>query len=59
MSLVRGLAQKREEEEEEDQGDQEDEVYIGYGFFYVSLCWTGFGFQANIVEEYLSFSCCS
>ena len=31
--------------------DKEDEVYIGYGLY-----WTGFGFQANIVEEYLSFS---
>ena len=24
----------------------------GYGYFYVSLYCTGFGFQANIVEEY-------
>ena len=60
LSLVRGLPRKREEEEEEEeeevQEDQEDEVNIGYGFFHVCLYWTGFGFQANMVEEHLSFS---
>jgi len=25
----------------------------GYGYFYVRLYWTGFGLEANIVEEYL------
>ena len=54
LSLVPGMAQKREEEEEEeeeeDQEDQEDEV------FYVRLCCSGFGFQANIVEEPVLFS---
>ena len=25
----------------------------GYGFLYMRLCWTGFGLQANIVEEYV------
>ena len=28
----------------------------GYGYFYVRLYWTGFGFQANIVEEYVLLS---
>jgi hypothetical protein len=27
--------------------------FNGYGYFYVRLYWTGFGLQANIVEEYL------
>jgi len=27
--------------------------FNGYGYFYVRLYWTGFGFNANIVEEYL------
>merc|ERR1719166_887425 len=27
------------------------EDFNGYGYFYVRLYWTGFGFQANIVEE--------
>merc|ERR1719473_1412035 len=27
--------------------------FNGYGYFYVRLYWTGFGFSANIVEEYL------
>jgi len=27
--------------------------FNGYGYFYVRLYWTGFGFQANIVEEYI------
>merc|ERR1740138_529585 len=27
--------------------------FNGYGYFYVRLYWTGFGFQANIVEEYV------
>merc|ERR1712178_268003 len=29
------------------------EDFNGYGYFYVRLYWTGFGFQANIVEEYI------
>ena len=28
----------------------------GYGFLYMRLCWTGFGLQANIVEEYVLLS---
>ena len=27
--------------------------FNGYGYFYDRLYWTGFGFQANIVEEYV------
>merc|ERR1712107_266036 len=27
--------------------------FNGYGYFYVRLYWTGFGFDANIVEEYV------
>merc|ERR1712070_640955 len=27
--------------------------FNGYGYFYVRLYWTGFGFSANIVEEYI------
>merc|ERR1712118_104619 len=27
--------------------------FNGYGYFYVRLYWTGFGLDANIVEEYL------
>lgn len=27
--------------------------FNGYGYFYVRLYWTGFGFQMNIVEEYV------
>jgi hypothetical protein len=27
--------------------------FNGYGYFYVRLYWTGFGFPANIVEEYV------
>jgi len=27
--------------------------FNGYGYFYVRLYWTGFGLNANIVEEYL------
>merc|ERR1712087_921370 len=27
--------------------------FNGYGYFYVRLYWTGFGFEANIVEEYI------
>merc|ERR1712136_340768 len=30
--------------------------FNGYGYFYVRLYWTGFGFQANIVEEYVLLS---
>jgi len=30
--------------------------FNGYGYFYVRLYWTGFGFPANIVEEYLLLS---
>ena len=26
--------------------------FNGYGYFFVRLCCTGLGFQANIVEEY-------
>merc|ERR1711990_1115247 len=28
--------------------------FNGYGYFYVRLYWTGFGLQANIVEEYVA-----
>merc|ERR1719161_1556956 len=28
--------------------------FNGYGYFYVRLYWTGFGFDANIVEEYVA-----
>jgi len=28
--------------------------FCGYGYFYVRLYWTGFGFDANIVEEYVA-----
>jgi hypothetical protein len=27
--------------------------FNGYGYFYVRLYWTGFGFHANVVEEYI------
>merc|ERR550514_317646 len=27
--------------------------FNGYGYFYVRLYWSGFGFDANIVEEYV------
>merc|ERR1712028_128168 len=27
--------------------------FNGYGYFYVRLYWTGFGLDANIVEEYV------
>ena len=27
--------------------------FNGYGYFYFHLYWTGFGFHANIVEEYI------
>merc|ERR1712100_975424 len=27
--------------------------FNGYGYFYVRLYWTGFGFHANVVEEYV------
>merc|ERR1712226_1607171 len=27
--------------------------FNGYGYFYVRLYWTGFGLEANIVEEYV------
>ena len=27
--------------------------FNGYGYFYVRLYWTGFGLNANIVEEYV------
>ena len=47
---------EEEEKEEEEEEDHEDEVFYGYGFLYVSLYWTGFGFQANTVEEYVLFS---
>jgi len=30
--------------------------FNGYGYFYVRLYWTGFGFNANIVEEYVLLS---
>ena len=30
--------------------------FNGYGFFYVRLYWTGFGLNANIVEEYVAFA---
>merc|ERR1712136_679004 len=30
--------------------------FNGYGYFYARLYWTGFGFQANIVEEYVLLS---
>jgi len=30
--------------------------FNGYGYFYVRLYWTGFGFDANIVEEYILLS---
>merc|ERR1719399_1958685 len=28
--------------------------FNGYGYFYVRLYWSGFGFEANIVEEYVA-----
>merc|ERR1711990_415208 len=28
--------------------------FNGYGYFYVRLYWSGFGFSANIVEEYVA-----
>ena len=28
-------------------------IETGYGYFYVRLYWTGFGLNANIVEEYV------
>jgi len=30
--------------------------FNGYGYFYVRLYWTGFGFSANIVEEYIALA---
>ena len=30
--------------------------FNGYGYFYARLHWTGFGLQANIVEEYVLLS---
>jgi hypothetical protein len=30
--------------------------FNGYGYFYVRLYWTGFGFNANVVEEYVLLS---
>merc|ERR1712070_1145872 len=30
--------------------------FNGYGYFYVRLYWTGFGLNANIVEEYVALS---
>merc|ERR1712011_23571 len=30
--------------------------FNGYGYFYARLYWTGFGLQANIVEEYVLLS---
>merc|ERR1712228_607579 len=30
--------------------------FNGYGYFYVRLYWTGFGLNANIVEEYIALS---
>ena len=30
--------------------------FNGYGCFYVRLYWTGFGFQANALEEYVLLS---
>jgi len=30
--------------------------FNGYGYFYVRLYWTGFGLEANIVEEYLALA---
>jgi len=30
--------------------------FNGYGYFYVRLYWTGFGFNANIVEEYVALA---
>merc|ERR1719183_127283 len=30
--------------------------FNGYGYFYVRLYWSGFGFEANIVEEYVLLS---
>ena len=30
--------------------------FNGYGYFYVRLYWTGFGFQANTVEEFVFLS---
>jgi hypothetical protein len=30
--------------------------FNGYGYFYVRLYWTGFGFPANIVEEYVALA---
>ena len=29
------------------------DAFNGYGYFYVRLYWSGFGFDANIVEEYV------
>merc|ERR1712233_304370 len=31
--------------------------FNGYGYFYVRLYWTGFGLQANIVEEDMKNLC--
>merc|ERR1719359_1174986 len=28
--------------------------FNGYGYFYVRLYWSGFGLEANIVEEYVA-----
>ena len=35
---------------------KEPDDFNGYDYFYVRLYWTGFGFQANIVEEYVLLS---
>ena len=35
---------------------QRPDEFNGYGYFYVRLYWTGFGFQGNIVEEYVLLS---
>ena len=42
----------REEEEEKEEEEEADEEDMHFGFYV-------FGFQANIVEEYMSFSCFS
>ena len=34
-------------------GILEPNDFNGYGYFYVRLYWTGFGFSTNIVEEYV------
>ena len=32
---------------------KETDDFNGNGYFYVRLYWTGFGFQANLVEEHV------